>query len=133
MTIKDKLEEALIKGEEFYINTPTFSSFSYIINLLTSDELKSYVPRMKFDLYNHDMWNIYSENTYLFYWKNDNFAYGGKNATNDKNRYFLDLFNLKEEIIEHTYTISIGEYSGKLIISKEALELLKTGNKIKIV
>lgn len=133
MTVYQKLEEALLKGEEFYIHTPTFDLFSYIINLLKRNEFRSYVPGIKFDLYDYDMWSTYEENTYLFYWKNDTFAYGGKNSINKRDRYFLNLFNTKEEIIEHTYTISIGEYSGKLIIPKEALQLLKEGIKIKIV
>ena len=131
MTIEEKLKEALLTDEEFYINTPTFDNFIEFISLC-KNYFKEYVPNMNFEIYTYDMWDIYKENTCLFYWKNDNFFFGGKRSINNKDRWFLDLFNLGE-IIEHTYTISIGEYSGKLIIPKEALELLKNGNKIKIV
>lgn len=127
--IKDKLEEALIKGEEFYIHTPTPELFEEIVKLF-KNELKEYVILYNPESWIKERWDMYKTDTYLFYESNKEVLYGSSESI-VKSGY--NLFSSEEKIIEHTYTISIGEYSGKLIIPKEALQLLKDGTKIKIV
>ena len=133
MTIKDKLEEALIKEENFYISTPTYEIFEKVVNLFKNDFLE-YVPyaTFKYNNWNKNTWDKFGVTTNIYYIKSDKtIKFGNDVSKNDG--YCLNLSNTQEKIQEHTYTISIGEYSGKLIIPKEALQLLREGTKIKIV
>ena len=69
MTIKDKLEQALIKGEEFYIPTPAPEFFEEVVELF-KNELNNYVMLCNIESWNIKRWEVYKENTYLFYESN---------------------------------------------------------------